>query len=117
MKITDELLYKYVPKAREIWLETIPDQDENTDFTPSEAFQRQMDEVLAQAQRTSRFKKLLRGALAALCLLSLLLADAGPFAALPSAAAVTAQKTASRSMQSSAVDTRIALFIFFTLFH
>lgn len=61
MKITDELLYKYAPKAREIWLETIPDQDENTDFTPSEAFQRQMDEVLAQAQRTSRFKKLLRG--------------------------------------------------------
>lgn len=57
MKITDDLLYKHAAEARDIWLNTLPDESEIPEHQFSEEFEQRIQEmVYSQPQKKSKSK-------------------------------------------------------------
>lgn len=60
MKITDEMLFDHAAEARDIWLDTLP-SDENLPAAPfSKSFERKMRKLIKQQRRTPRTNQILR---------------------------------------------------------
>lgn len=59
MQITDELLYQHASQARDLWLDTLPQQDEIPAFTCSNRFQRRMNRLLRQQRRSPKGNRIL----------------------------------------------------------
>lgn len=60
MKITDEMLFDHAAEARDIWLDTLP-SDENLPAAPfSKSFERKIRKLIKQQRRTPRTNKILR---------------------------------------------------------
>lgn len=59
MQITDEMLYQHAEKAREIWLDALPQQDEIPAFPCSKSFQRKMSRLLRQQRRSLQANRIL----------------------------------------------------------
>lgn len=52
MEITDELLYAHAGAARDLWLSTLPKDEDLPPFVPSARFERKMKRLLAQQRRS-----------------------------------------------------------------
>lgn len=60
MKITDEMLFEHAAQARDIWLNTFPDNSEIPEFHCSDAFERNMKKLLKEQRRAPNTNKILR---------------------------------------------------------
>lgn len=72
MKITDEMLYQHAAEARDIWLDTLPDDSTLPEHRFSDTFEREMQEAV---HRSSRRRIRMKGArqaaaVALICLLA-----------------------------------------------
>ena len=52
MKITDEALYQHVAEAREIWLDTLPKDDELPKHQFSDGFMTSLEAVVVQESQS-----------------------------------------------------------------
>lgn len=60
MKITDEMLFEHAAEARDIWLSTLP-SDENIPYiSTSKAFEKKMQKLIKEQRRTPKTNKILR---------------------------------------------------------
>ena len=59
MKITEEMLYKYTPKAEELWLNSLPSEDEIPEHKFSKNFERKMKKLIRKQQRAPWLEKLI----------------------------------------------------------
>ena len=61
MKITDEMLYRHAAEARDIWLDTLPDDSEIPEHEFSDEFNKEMDRLIAlsvkQKKPAKRFRR------------------------------------------------------------
>ena len=57
MKITDEMLYRHVPEARDVWLASLPDDSEIPEHQFSEEFNREMERLVSLSQKQKKSKK------------------------------------------------------------
>lgn len=57
MKITDEMLYQHASEARDIWLDTLPKDDELSDHLYSAEFMASFDTMKAQEEKEQQKKK------------------------------------------------------------
>lgn len=63
MKITDEMLYEYVPKASELWMEQMLKEAEGyEDHVFSKGFERKMKKLFRDQRRTPRMRKVVKWA-------------------------------------------------------
>ena len=71
MKITDEMLRQNAEQARELWLDTLPQKDEISEYSVSSQFQENMDRLLQKSRRVEKRKTFFRtlGRVAAVLLL------------------------------------------------
>ena len=60
MHITDEMLFEHAADARNIWLNTLPRDDEIPEFRCSHRFERKMQKLLKEQRRTPKVNRLLR---------------------------------------------------------
>ena len=60
MKITDELLFAHAAEARNIWLSTLPSQEELPTVSYSKSFNRKMQKLIKEQRRSSKTNKILR---------------------------------------------------------
>lgn len=60
MKITDEMLFDHAAKARNIWLDTLPSDEDLPAVTFSKSFERKMRKLIKQQRRTPRANQILR---------------------------------------------------------
>jgi len=51
MKITDEMLYRHAAKARDIWLDTLPDDNEIPEHQFSDEFNKEMDRLITLSHK------------------------------------------------------------------
>ena len=74
MEITDELLYAHAAAARDLWLSTLPRDEDLPPFVPSARFERKMKRLLAQQRRSPQANRTLlyakRTAVAAMAVLA-----------------------------------------------
>lgn len=74
MEITDELLYAHAGRARDLWLSTLPKDEDLPPFVPSARFERKMKRLLAQQCRSPQANRTLlyakRTAVAAMVVLA-----------------------------------------------
>ena len=54
MKITDEMLYRHAAEARDIWLDTLPDDSEIPEHEFSDEFNKEMDRLVALSQKRKK---------------------------------------------------------------
>ena len=54
MKITDEMLYRHAAEARDIWLDTLPDDSEIPEHEFSDEFNKEMDRLVAVSQKKAK---------------------------------------------------------------
>lgn len=60
MKITDDMLFEHAAEARNIWLSTLPPQDEIPVISYSKSFERKMQKLIKEQRRTPGMNKILR---------------------------------------------------------
>lgn len=60
MKITDEMLFEHAAKARNIWLSTLPDDEDIPDIPTSKKFEKKMQKLIKEQRRTPKTNKILR---------------------------------------------------------
>ena len=60
MKITDEMLFKYAAEARNIWLNTLPPQDEIPVICYSKSFEHNMRKLIREQRRTPNMNRIIR---------------------------------------------------------
>lgn len=60
MKITDEMLYEHAAEARDIWLSTLPDDEDIPDIPTSKKFEKKMQKLIKEQRRTPKTNKILR---------------------------------------------------------
>ena len=60
MKITDDMLFECAAEARDIWLSTLPADEEIPDIPTSRAFERKMQKLIKEQRRTPRTNVVLR---------------------------------------------------------
>jgi len=60
MKITDEMLYRHAAEARDIWLDTLPDDFEIPDHEFSDEFNKELDRLVALSQKKKKPTRRLR---------------------------------------------------------
>lgn len=60
MKITDDMLFEHAAEARNIWLSTLPPQDEIPVISYSKSFERKMRKLIKEQRRTPRTNQILR---------------------------------------------------------
>lgn len=61
MNITDEMLFEHAAAARDIWLSTLPADEDIPEIKCSRAFERKMQKLLNEQRRTPKTNKILRG--------------------------------------------------------
>lgn len=57
MKITDEMLYRHAAKARDIWLDTFPDDSEIPEHEFSKEFNKEMERLVALTRKQKKTSK------------------------------------------------------------
>lgn len=79
MKISDEMLRQNAAKARELWLDTLPQKDELPDYSVSPAFEENLERLLRKGRRAEKRKSFFQslGRVAAVLLLVSALSFAG----------------------------------------
>lgn len=60
MKITDEMLFEHAAEARNIWLSTLPSQEEIPAISYSKSFEHKMRKLIKEQRRTPNMNKILR---------------------------------------------------------
>ena len=60
MKITDEMLFEHAAEARDIWLSTLPDDEDIPDIPTSKKFEKKMQKLIKEQRRTPKTNKILR---------------------------------------------------------
>lgn len=60
MKITDEMLYRHAAEARDIWLDTLPNDDELPNHQFSDEFMANIKNAEAQQKRKKTSRKYLQ---------------------------------------------------------
>ncbi len=60
MKITDEMLYRHAAEARDIWLDTLPNDSEIPEHEFSDGFNKEMDRLVALSQKKKKPSKRFR---------------------------------------------------------
>lgn len=60
MKITDDMLFECAAEARDIWLSTLPADEDIPDIPTSRAFERKMQKLIKEQRRTPRTNVVLR---------------------------------------------------------
>ena len=60
MKITDEMLFAHAAEARDIYLSTLPSDEELPDVSFSKSFHRKMNKLLREQRRSPRVNQILR---------------------------------------------------------
>ena len=59
MKITDEMLYRHAAEARDIWLDTLPDDSDIPEHEFSDEFNKEMDRLIGLSQKNKKTSSLL----------------------------------------------------------
>ncbi|MBM6974982.1 DUF4367 domain-containing protein [Intestinimonas butyriciproducens] len=60
MKITDEMLFEHAAEARNIWLNTLPSQEELPVVSYSKSFERKMKKLIKEQRRSPKTNKIIR---------------------------------------------------------
>lgn len=60
MKITDEMLFAHAAEARDIYLSTLPSDEELPDVSFSKSFHRKMNKLIKEQRRSPRVNQILR---------------------------------------------------------
>lgn len=60
MKITDEMLFEHAAEARDIWLSTLPADEDIPEIQTSKAFEKKMQKLIKEQRRTPKMNKILR---------------------------------------------------------
>ena len=60
MKITDEMLFEHAAEARDIWLSTLPADEDIPEIQTSKAFEKKMQKLIKEQRRTPKTNKILR---------------------------------------------------------
>lgn len=60
MKITDELLFEHAAEARDIWLSTLPADEDIPEIQTSKKFEKKMQKLIKEQRRTPKTKRILR---------------------------------------------------------
>ena len=60
MKITDEMLYRHAAEARDIWLDTLPDDNEIPEHQFSDEFNKEMDRLITLSHKRKQPSKRLQ---------------------------------------------------------
>ena len=60
MKITDDMLFEHAAEARDIWLSTLPSDEDIPDIPTSKAFEKKMRKLIKEQKRTPRANRILR---------------------------------------------------------
>lgn len=60
MKISDKMLRQNAEQARELWLDTLPQKDEISEYSVSSQFQENMDRLLQKGRRVEKRKTFFR---------------------------------------------------------
>lgn len=60
MEITDAMLFEHAAEARDIWLSTLPSDDEIPEIRCSKKFERKMQKLIKEQRRTPRTNRILR---------------------------------------------------------
>lgn len=60
MEITDAMLFEHAAEARDIWLSTLPSDDEIPEIQCSKKFERKMQKLIKEQRRTPRTNRILR---------------------------------------------------------
>lgn len=60
MKITDEMLFEYAAEARDIWLRTLPTDEDIPEIQTSKSFEKKMQKLIKEQRRTPKMNKILR---------------------------------------------------------
>ena len=60
MKITDEMLFEHAAKARDIWLSTLPADEDIPEIQTSKSFEKKMQTLIKEQRRTPKTNKILR---------------------------------------------------------
>lgn len=60
MKITDDMLFEHAAEARDIWLSTLPADEDIPDIPTSKAFEKKMRKLIKEQRRTPRANRILR---------------------------------------------------------
>lgn len=61
MKITDEMLYQHAPEARDLWLNTLPNDADIPEHKFSRRFERKIKRLVREQRRSPRTNKIIRG--------------------------------------------------------
>ena len=60
MKITDEMLFEHAAEARNIWLSTLPADENIPEIPTSKTFEKKMQKLIREQRRTPRVNQILR---------------------------------------------------------
>lgn len=60
MKITDEMLFEHAAEARDIWLSTLPADEDIPYIATSKAFEKKMQKLIKEQRRAPKTNKILR---------------------------------------------------------
>ena len=60
MKITDEMLFEHAAEARDIWLRTLPTDEDIPEIQTSKSFEKKMQKLIKEQRRTPKMNKILR---------------------------------------------------------
>lgn len=60
MEITEEMLYKYAPKAEKLWLDSLPPDAQIPEHQFSRRFERKMKKLIRDQRRSPSMRQLMR---------------------------------------------------------
>ena len=61
MQITDEMLYRHAPEARDLWLSTLPSDADIPEHKFSRRFERKMTRLIREQKRSPQANRMIRG--------------------------------------------------------
>lgn len=61
MQITDEMLYRHAPEARDLWLSTLPSDADIPEHKVSRRFERKMKRLIREQKRSPQANRMIRG--------------------------------------------------------
>ena len=61
MQITDEMLYRHAPEARDLWLSTLPSDADIPEHKFSRRFERKMKRLIREQKRSPQANRMIRG--------------------------------------------------------
>ena len=61
MQITDEMLYRHAPEARDLWLSTLPSDADIPEHKFSRRFERKMKRLIREQKRSPQANRVIRG--------------------------------------------------------